>query len=210
MNHLIYHHLVLPSDSGILSPDSSMPSPAHTRSYGKAKKTEERETFYKGYGVVDLPGDINGLTKKLHLLATEFFTGKTTVRNELVHSLDALLRFKQLTHRVSWYYRSFSSIIMIVYKSRHFAMRRYEYGGSCIVSTIESFLAQYATKAMLTTAAKTAMRGALDAAMGAIPLAHKVACTIADAAKKRKMVDIDAKHSQEPQLKKAFCGYRWY
>ena len=49
---------ILSSDSGILSPAS----PAHSRSYGKAKKTKDREPFYKGYkgeGVVYLPGDIN-------------------------------------------------------------------------------------------------------------------------------------------------------
>ena len=44
-----------------------------------------------------LPGDINDLAKKLHLLASEFIAGNTTVRNELVHILDALLRLKQLT-----------------------------------------------------------------------------------------------------------------
>ena len=59
---------------------------------------------------------------------------------------------------------------------------------------------------MLTTAAKTAMRGTLDAAKRAVPhlIAHRVASTIADTAKKRKRVDIDANQSQEPQLKKAF------
>ena len=95
---------------------------------------------------------------------------------------------------------------MIVYKSRRFAMRSYRYGGPGVVSTIGSLLARYATNAMLITAAKTAMRSTLDAAKGAVPhlVAHKVASTIADAAKKRKRVDIDAKHSQEPQLKKAF------
>ena len=46
-----------------------------------------------------LPGDINGFTKKLHLLAAEFFAGNITVRNELVHVLDALLRLKQLTRK---------------------------------------------------------------------------------------------------------------
>ena len=95
---------------------------------------------------------------------------------------------------------------MIVYKSRRFAMRRYRYGGSGIVGTIGSLLARYATKAMLNTAAKTAMRSTLDAAKRAVPhfIAHKVASTVADAVKKRKRVDIDAKHSQEPQSKKAF------
>ena len=55
--------------------------------------------FYKGYGVVYLPGDINGLAKKLHLLSAQFFAGNTTVRNELVRVLDALLRLKQLTRK---------------------------------------------------------------------------------------------------------------
>ena len=59
---------------------------------------------------------------------------------------------------------------------------------------------------MLSTAAKTAMRGTLAAAKRAVShlIAHKVASTIADAAKKRKRADIEVKHSQEPQLKKAF------
>ena len=46
-----------------------------------------------------LPGDINGLTKKLHLLAAEVFASNTSDRNELVRVLDALLRLKQLTHK---------------------------------------------------------------------------------------------------------------
>ena len=46
-----------------------------------------------------LPADINGLTKKLQLLAAGFFASKTTDRNELVHVLDALLRLKQLTRK---------------------------------------------------------------------------------------------------------------
>ena len=92
---------ILSPDSGILSPDIP-PSPAHTRSYGKAKKTKDREPFYKGYtgdGVVYLSGDKIELTKKLQLLAAEFFAGNTTVKNELVHALDALLRLKQLTRK---------------------------------------------------------------------------------------------------------------
>ena len=77
---------------------------------------------------------------------------------------------------------------MIVYKSRRFATRKYRDGGFGIVGTIGSLLARYATKAMLTTAAKTAMRDTLDAAKKAVPhlIAHKVASTIAAAAKKRK------------------------
>ena len=84
-------------DSRMMSPD---PWPVRTRSHGKARKTKNRGAFYKGWkdeGVVYLPGDINGLAKKLQLLAAEFFAGNTTVRNELVHVLDALLRLKQVT-----------------------------------------------------------------------------------------------------------------
>ena len=84
--------VIMSSGSGIMSPG---PSPAHTRFLGKARKTKFRGAFYKGYkgeGVVYLPGDINGLARKLHLLAAEFFAGNTTVRNELVmcwtHCLD--------------------------------------------------------------------------------------------------------------------------
>ena len=89
---------------------------------------------------------------------------------------------------------------MIVYKSRRLAVRRYQYGGFGIVSTIGSLLARYATNAMLATAAKTALRGSLDTAKKAVPhlIAHKVARHIADAAKKRKRVDINVKQSQEP------------
>ena len=90
---------ILSSDSGI-SPPGMTPSPVHTRSHGKARKTKDRESFYKkDDGVVYLPGDINGLMKKLHLLAAEFFAGNDTVMNELVHVLDALLRLKQLTRK---------------------------------------------------------------------------------------------------------------
>ena len=86
-------------DSGIALPGPSIPSPAHTRSYGIAKETKDREPFYKGYGVVYLPGEIYGLVTKLHLLAAEFLAGNNTVRNELVHVLDAFLRLKQLTRK---------------------------------------------------------------------------------------------------------------
>ena len=99
---------------------------------------------------------------------------------------------------------------MIVYKSRSFAARRYQYGRSGIVSTIGSLIARYATKAMLATAAKAALKGSLKPAKRAVPhlIAHKVVSTIADAAKKRHRVDINVKHSQEPQLKKALVDTR--
>ena len=95
---------------------------------------------------------------------------------------------------------------MIVYKSRRFTVRRYKCGGSGIVSTVESLLTRYATKVMLTTAEKTAMRGTSDAAKRAVPhlIAHNVVNTIADAPKKQKRVDINVTRHQEPQLKKAF------
>ena len=90
---------------------------------------------------------------------------------------------------------------MIVY--RRFAVRRYEYGRSGIVDTAGSLIARYATKAVLATAAKAALRGSLDAAKKrSVPhqLAHKLVTTIA---KKRKMIEKAVAGSQEPQSKKA-------
>ena len=50
---------ILSSDPGISSSGHRVPSFLHTRCYGKARKTmKDREPFYKGYGVVYLPGDI--------------------------------------------------------------------------------------------------------------------------------------------------------
>ena len=98
---------------------------------------------------------------------------------------------------------------MIVYKGRRFAVRRYEHGGSGIVDMVGSPLARYATKSMLTTAAKATLRGTLHVAKKAIPhgIAHKLATTIA---RKRKRVDKGVNGSQQPQLKRSFYGYRWY
>ena len=95
---------------------------------------------------------------------------------------------------------------MIVYKSRHFAVMKYQYGGSGIVIMIGLLRVRYATNTMLSTAAKTELRGSLDAAKRAVPylIAHKVASTIANAAKKLKRVELNVNHSQELQLKKAF------
>ena len=61
--------------------------------------------------------------------------------------------------------------------------------------------------AMLATAAKAALKGSPKAAKRAVPhlIAHKVVSTIANAAKKRKRVDINVKPSQDPQSKKAFA-----
>ena len=76
------------------------------------------------------------------------------------------------------------------------------YGGSGIVDAVGSLLAHYATKAMLATAAKAALRGSLDTAKRAIPylLAHKLATTIA---KKRKRLEKAVAGSYEPRSKKA-------
>ena len=81
---------------------------------------------------------------------------------------------------------------MIVYKSSRFVVRRYRHGGAGIASTIRSLLLRYATMATLATAIKRAMRGTLDAGKRAVPhlIAHNIAITIADAAKKRKRVYI--------------------
>ena len=64
---------------------------------------------------------------------------------------------------------------------------------------IGSLLPRYATKALLTTVAKTAMQGTLNAAKRAVPhlIAHKVASTVAAAASKKRKTVEDVKHSQE-------------
>ena len=82
--------------------EGTPPSYASIRSHGKTRKTKDRKPYYtgfKGHGVVYLPSEINGLAKKLQLLFAEVIAGNTTVRNELVHVLDALLRLKQLTRK---------------------------------------------------------------------------------------------------------------
>ena len=61
--------------------------------------SDDSSSETEGSGVVYLPGDISGLSKKLELLTAEFFAGNTTVRNELVYVLDALLRLKKLTKK---------------------------------------------------------------------------------------------------------------
>ena len=88
---------------------------------------------------------------------------------------------------------------MIVY--RRFAVRRYEYGGSGIVDAVGSLLARYATKAMLATAAKAALRVSLLVKRAAPHLlAHRLVTTIA---RNRKRLEKAMNNSQEPQLKKS-------
>ena len=185
-HHLVYHHLILECYHLVhLIYRNRLPILALKE---KLKRRRIENLFIKvtkGDGVVYLPGDINGLTKKLHLLAAEFFAGNTAVRNELVLVLDALLRVKTIDTNIT--------ARLAAYQSIRFAMRSYQYGGSGMVSAIGSLLDRCATKDMLTTAAKTAMRGTLDAPKSAVPhlIEHKVAITIADAAE-------------------SFRGYRWY
>ena len=99
MNHLIYHHLeyyhlILVYYHLVLA-HHHLPILALMEKLKRRRSIEN--LFIKVSNVVEyLPGDINGLTKKLHLLATEFFAGNTTVRNELVHVMQALLRLKQV------------------------------------------------------------------------------------------------------------------
>ena len=89
---------------------------------------------------------------------------------------------------------------MIVY--RRLAFRRYANGASGIVDTVGSLLARYATKAMLATAAKAALRGSLAVAKRAVPhvIAHKLVTTIA---RKWKRLEKAVAGSHEPQSKKA-------
>ena len=49
---------------------------------------------------------------------------------------------------------------MIVYRSRY-AVRRYRRGGAGIVSSLGAMVAKYATRAMLASAAKSALKGTL-------------------------------------------------
>ena len=77
--------MVIPGDM-VEEEDEESTEGISSDGYRKKKKT--REPFSKGYGVVYLPGDINELTDKLHLLLAEFLAGNTTVRNELDYVLD--------------------------------------------------------------------------------------------------------------------------
>ena len=53
-----------------------------------------------GEGIQFLPGDIKGLTTKLHLLLAEFAAGnRSSTRNEIVFILDELLRRKEISRK---------------------------------------------------------------------------------------------------------------
>ena len=62
---------ILSSESDISSPGASIPSPAHTLSYGKAKQAKkDREPFYKGYGVVYLLSRRGAVVKRVKHIST--------------------------------------------------------------------------------------------------------------------------------------------
>ena len=187
--------VLMSSDCCIMSPG---PSTARTWFYGKARKTKDRGAFYKGW-----KGDINGLAKKLQLLAEEFFAGNTTARNEFVHVLDALLRLKQVTRKQ---YTNITARLAVWLYTRIDVLQwgGIRIGGSGIVSMIGSLLARYATKAMMTTAAKAALKGSLKAATRAVP--HYCRCC-QEMEKSRYKREIQSRASVE----ESFCGYRtWY
>ena len=81
-------------------------------------------------------------------------------------------------------------IVMLVYKSRRYGVRRYGYGGSGIVDMIGSLLVRYVTKAMLLKVS--------DARY--IRCSQESHSTLLVRSGKK---EIDTKHSQKPQLKKA-------
>ena len=94
---------------------------------------------------------------------------------------------------------------MIVYKSRRFAVRRYQYGGvwNCKHDWVTSLSVCNKSNAAYSCKGGTER---FTESKRAVPhlIAHKVVSTIADVAKKRKRVDINVKSSQGPQSKKAF------
>ena len=91
---------------------------------------------------------------------------------------------------------------MIVYRSRY-AVRRYRRGGAGIVSSLGAMVAKYATRAMLASAAKSALKGSLKTAQAALPtiIGHKIRTTL-----KRKNAINKSSRSDEPHSKKAAVG----
>ena len=67
---------------------------------GQPSKTKKYQIL-KQFGIIGqgiiLPGDIKGLTSKLHLLLAEYSAGNTTTRNEIVAILDELLRRRRIS-----------------------------------------------------------------------------------------------------------------
>ena len=91
---------------------------------------------------------------------------------------------------------------MIVYRSRY-AVRRYRRGGAGIVFSIGAMVAKYATRAMLTSAAKSALQVTLKTAQAALPamIGHKIMTSI-----KWKNTISKSSRSEEPHSKKAAIG----
>ena len=144
-----------------------------------------------GSGVVYLPGDISGLSNKLELLTAEFFAGKPCARC----AFEVKKADKERIH-------GNHEQIMIVYRSRY-AVRKYIRGGAGIVSSLGAKVAKYATRAMLTSAAKSALKGTLKTDQAALPalIGHKIMSTL-----KRKNDINKSSISGEPHSKKAAVG----
>ena len=91
---------------------------------------------------------------------------------------------------------------MIVYRSRY-AVRRYRQGGAGIVSSLGAMVAKYARRAMLASAAKSALKGTLKTAQVTLPamIGHKIMTTL-----KREKAINKSSHSEEPHSNKADVG----
>ena len=91
---------------------------------------------------------------------------------------------------------------MIVYRSRY-AVREYRRGGAGFVFSLGAMVAKYATPAMLTSAAKSALKGTLKTAQAVLPalIGHKIMSTL-----KRKNDVNKSSSSGEPHSKKAAVG----
>ena len=88
-----------PGPNAVANPKSTWKYKNLLKDMGLEMSGDSSTETEHGSGVVYLPGYISGLSKKLELLTAEFFAGNTTVRNELVYVLDALLRLKKLTKK---------------------------------------------------------------------------------------------------------------
>ena len=88
-----------PGPNAVANPKSTRKYKNLLKDMGLDMSDDSSTETEHGSGVVYLPGDISGLSKELELLTAEFFAGNTTVRNELVYVLGALLRLKKLTKK---------------------------------------------------------------------------------------------------------------
>ena len=78
MNHLIYHRLVYYHLILVYHHQALLYHHLSILALMEKLKRRRRIENLLGYGVVHLAGDVNGLAKKLHLLAADFFEGNTS------------------------------------------------------------------------------------------------------------------------------------